>query len=148
LPDNLGRLRAGKRELSVEDEAGDAVDPRSSGLLVLGLHLFAKGVAAQECRHEISVQSAFGAGGGQDLRIANVLAAQEIGPEEGFHHRVLLAFHAGQADQAVRLDGVGRSLDGGKGELDAFLFESGMKILLPKGATEPLFIPLYKMFVY
>jgi putative tricarboxylic transport membrane protein len=29
-----------------------------------------------------------------------------------------------------------------------FLFESGMKILLPKGATEPLFIPLYKMFVY
>ncbi|MCB1522277.1 MAG: tripartite tricarboxylate transporter TctB family protein [Hyphomicrobiaceae bacterium] len=29
-----------------------------------------------------------------------------------------------------------------------FLFESGMKILLPKGITEPLFIPLYKMFVY
>lgn len=29
-----------------------------------------------------------------------------------------------------------------------FLFESGMKILLPKGATEPLFIPLYKIFVY
>ncbi|MCB1515257.1 MAG: tripartite tricarboxylate transporter TctB family protein [Hyphomicrobiaceae bacterium] len=29
-----------------------------------------------------------------------------------------------------------------------FLFESGMKILLPKGATEPLFIPLYKLFVY
>ncbi|HRY06080.1 MAG TPA: tripartite tricarboxylate transporter TctB family protein [Hyphomicrobiaceae bacterium] len=29
-----------------------------------------------------------------------------------------------------------------------FLFESGMKILLPKGLSEPLFIPLYKMFVY
>lgn len=29
-----------------------------------------------------------------------------------------------------------------------FLFESGMKILLPKGVTEPLFIPLYKIFVY
>jgi len=29
-----------------------------------------------------------------------------------------------------------------------FLFESGMKILLPKGYAEPLFIPLYKMFVY
>lgn len=29
-----------------------------------------------------------------------------------------------------------------------FLFESGMKILLPKGLTEPIFIPLYKMFVY
>jgi hypothetical protein len=29
-----------------------------------------------------------------------------------------------------------------------FLFESGMKILLPKGYAEPLFIPLYKIFVY
>ncbi len=29
-----------------------------------------------------------------------------------------------------------------------FLFESGMKILLPKGYAEPLFIPLYKLFVY
>ena len=29
-----------------------------------------------------------------------------------------------------------------------FLFESGMKILLPKGYLEPLFYPLYKMFVY
>lgn len=28
------------------------------------------------------------------------------------------------------------------------LFESGMKILLPKGYLEPLFIPLYKIFVY
>lgn len=28
------------------------------------------------------------------------------------------------------------------------LFESGMKILLPKGYAEPLFIPLYKIFVY
>jgi len=29
-----------------------------------------------------------------------------------------------------------------------FLFESGMKILLPKGYIEPLFYPLYRMFVY
>ncbi len=29
-----------------------------------------------------------------------------------------------------------------------FLFESGMKILLPKGYLEPLFYPLYRMFVY
>jgi len=29
-----------------------------------------------------------------------------------------------------------------------FLFESGMKILLPKGYAEPLFLPLYKLFVY
>ena len=29
-----------------------------------------------------------------------------------------------------------------------FLFESGMKILLPKGYAEPLYIPLYQMFVY
>lgn len=29
-----------------------------------------------------------------------------------------------------------------------FLFESGMKILLPKGYIEPLFFPLYRMFVY
>lgn len=28
------------------------------------------------------------------------------------------------------------------------LFEAGMKILLPKGMTEPIFIPLYKIFVY
>jgi hypothetical protein len=27
-------------------------------------------------------------------------------------------------------------------------FEGGMKILLPKGASEPLFLPLYKIFVY
>lgn len=29
-----------------------------------------------------------------------------------------------------------------------FLFEAGMKILLPKGMTEPLFLPLYRIFVY
>lgn len=29
-----------------------------------------------------------------------------------------------------------------------FFFESGMKILLPKGLTEPLFFPLYRMFVF
>lgn len=29
-----------------------------------------------------------------------------------------------------------------------FLFEAGMLILLPKGYAEPLFIPLYKLFVY
>ncbi len=28
------------------------------------------------------------------------------------------------------------------------LFEGGMKILLPKGASEPLFLPLYRIFVY
>ncbi|MBI1384148.1 MAG: tripartite tricarboxylate transporter TctB family protein [Rhizobiales bacterium] len=28
------------------------------------------------------------------------------------------------------------------------LFEGGMKILLPKGITEPFFLPLYKIFVY
>jgi hypothetical protein len=28
------------------------------------------------------------------------------------------------------------------------LFEAGMKILLPKGYLEPLFFPLYKIFVY
>jgi hypothetical protein len=28
-----------------------------------------------------------------------------------------------------------------------FLFEAGMKILLPKGYAEPLFIPLYRLFV-
>lgn len=27
-------------------------------------------------------------------------------------------------------------------------FEGGMKILLPKGESEPLFLPLYKIFVY
>ena len=27
-------------------------------------------------------------------------------------------------------------------------FEGGMKILLPKGITEPLFFPLYKLVVY
>ena len=29
-----------------------------------------------------------------------------------------------------------------------FLFESGMKILLPKGYAEPLFLPLYRWFVF
>lgn len=29
-----------------------------------------------------------------------------------------------------------------------FFFEAGMKILLPKGVTEPLFFPLYRLFVY
>jgi putative tricarboxylic transport membrane protein len=29
-----------------------------------------------------------------------------------------------------------------------FLFESGMKIILPKGYAEPMFIPLYRWFVY
>lgn len=29
-----------------------------------------------------------------------------------------------------------------------FMFESGMKILLPKGYAEPLFIPLYRWFIY
>lgn len=29
-----------------------------------------------------------------------------------------------------------------------FLFEAGMKILLPKGYIEPLFYPLYRIFVY
>ena len=62
--------------------------------------------------------------GDQDLEVADVLGAQEIGVEQGLDDRVLarltlLGLLAGVADQAVRIDGVGRVFHALEGKIDA-----------------------------
>ena len=117
-------MGAGEGMLAVEDEAGHAADAGLARALVLGADRLGLGVAGQEGAGFVGIQAGLGGGGGQDLGIADVLGAQEIGVEQRLHDRVLAPLAlvrrvGGVADQAVRVDGVGRAFHALEGEVDA-----------------------------
>ena len=105
----LGRHGAGEQHVALQGEARHALDAGVARHAVGGGHFLEAGFARQQRRCLVAVEAALFTELGQDAVVADVGAVAEIAFEQRFDDAVLHALLAGEADQAMGVQRVGRA---------------------------------------